>query len=210
MGLLIFYFSPYNSLMHILLADDHDLFREGIRLILQRLDDIAIYEASNREEIEHQLHQNPSIDILLLDLNMPGVGSAKSVKEICTSFPKLAVIVISGNDSTHTIETCLQAGAAGFVPKDSSREMMLSAIHIVYGGGKFIPSKAYSNCDAYSLSHRQKEIYELIIEGQSNKKIASHLNISESTVKQHITELFRKLNVSGRVQAILKAGATLP
>lgn len=193
--------------MHILLADDHDLFREGIRLVLQQLDHVVLSEASNRREIEIQLQQDSTIDILLLDLNMPGIGSTESVKEICSLFPKIAVIVMSGSDSKHIIEACLQAGAAGFIPKDSSSEIMICAIRIVYGGGKFIPSKANPDECSSHLSHRQKQIYSLIIEGKSNKQIATTLQISESTVKQHISELFRKLQVSTRVQAILKANS---
>jgi len=191
--------------MQILIADDHDLFREGIRLVLQQLGDVMICEARNREQINLQLSQNALTDILLLDLDMPGVYSADSVKEICSSFPKVAVIIMSGNDTRHIIETCLQAGAAGFIPKDSSSDIMISAIRIVYSGGKFIPSKANSDSHTIPLSHRQKEIYKLIIEGNTNKDIANTLNISESTVKQHISELFRKLEVNSRVKAILKA-----
>ncbi len=192
--------------MHILIADDHDLFRDGIRLLLQKLADIVISEAHNREGINTQLQQTNQPDILLLDLDMPGVGSIAAVQEICTYAPKVAVIVMSGNDASNTIDACLSAGALGFLPKSSSTDDMLFAIRKVFSGETYIPEKLYDNNPSIiTLSPRQKEIYTMLKMGNSNKEIAHLLDISESTVKQHITELFRKLSVSNRIQAIQKS-----
>ena len=194
--------------MHILIADDHDLFRDGVRLLLQQLDHVTICEACNREEISAELRQKKQADILLLDLGMPGMTGVHDVKEICASAPKVAVIVLSGNDASHTIDACLSVGALGFLPKSSSTDTMLSAICTVYAGGMYIPPKLYdNNLKPTLLSARQKEVCALLTEGHSNKDIAHLLSISESTVKQHISALFRRLNVSSRTQAIQKATA---
>jgi len=189
--------------MRILLADDHDLYREGVQLLLQQLGNVDICEACNRDEIQKKLKQEQP-DILLLDLDMPGVGCTSSVHEICLLYPTVAVIIMSGNNSPQTIQSCLEAGVAGFIPKSSSTDVMLAAIRVVYAGGKYIPPQAYEHQPSYALSSRQKEIFQLLNEGKANKQIAASLNITESTVKQHITELFRKLGVSNRVEAILQ------
>jgi len=192
--------------MYILIADDHDLFRGGIRALLQQLDNITICEASNRDEISAQLDNQVQPDILLLDLDMPGVGSVDNVKEICTAAPKVAVMITSGNDAPHIIDSCFCAGALGFLPKSSSADIMLLAIQTVYAGEMYIPSKIYHHEQKQVvLTPRQREVYTLLTEGNSNKEIARVLNISESTVKQHMTILFRKLDVSSRVQALQKA-----
>ena len=190
--------------MRILLADDHDLYREGVQLLLQQLENIVFFEACNRTEIEDILNKQ-LLDILLLDLDMPGIKNASSVREICNFNPKIAVIVMSGNDNVQSIQACFDAGAAGFIPKSSSTNVMLSAIRIVYAGGKYVPPKIYDYQPTFSLTPRQKEIFYLMTEGQTNKQIAGTLSIAESTVKQHITDLFRKLGVSNRVEAILQA-----
>jgi len=186
--------------MHILIADDHHLFREGIHSILLRLSDIIISKASNFDEIT-QVLKSTQPDILLLDLNMPGVINISQVKEICNLAPKVAVLVLSGNENPHVIASCLQAGAAGFLPKSAPLDLMFQAIQAVYNGEKFIP-KFIEPLIHVALSPRQTEILSLITQGTSNKNIAYQLSISESTVKQHITEIFRKLHVSNRVEAI--------
>jgi len=192
--------------MHILVADDHDLFRDGIRILLEKLGDVVVSETNNREGIDLQLQSAKQPDILLLDLDMPGVGSVLSVREICLSAPKVAVIVMSGNDAVSTIDACLNMGALGFLPKSSSADIMITAIKNVFSGDIFVPEKMYmSSPSVISLTPRQKEIYVMIKTGNSNKEIAYLLGIQESTVKHHITELFRALNVSNRIQAIQKA-----
>jgi len=192
--------------MHILIADDHELFRDGLRELLSTLDDITISEASDREEIEQQLQSSTPADILLLDLDMPGIESLVAVKNICQTYFKVAVLVLSGNDSPHIIDACLNAGVLGFLPKSSDTKTMTEAVLSVYQGNVFIPKQDHIDTSHHiALSPRQSEIFALINEGKPNKEIAFLLGLSESTVKQHITELFRKLQVSNRAQAIKKA-----
>lgn len=192
--------------MRILVADDHALFRDGIRLLLKNIENIVLSEACNRDEINQQLNKTPLPDILLLDLAMPGVESVQAVKDICQTHPQVAVMILSGNDSEHIVHACLSAGALGFLPKSSPTEVMLNAIHSVYAGEIYTPLPTPSNIpQTIALSPRQKEVFTLIATGESNKQISHALNISESTVKQHVSEVYRKLDVSSRTQAIQKA-----
>jgi len=192
--------------LHFLLADDHALFREGLSLVLKKLDGIHLIEACNGSEVEARLSQTPTIDVLLLDYNMPGVGHSDTIQHICMLSPLTAVIVMSGDDSYHTIQDCLNAGANGFIPKSSSSQVMLNAIQIVLSGERYIPSKMVNgnkNKPPHAdITKRQEEIWKLIIEGHSNKAIAFRLGVSENTVKQHVSALFRKLGVHSRTQAI--------
>jgi len=190
--------------MNILIADDHDLFRDGMILLLQGMDVSHITEAANRMQVEAHLKNPIPPDILLLDLAMPGIGSTLAVQELCGISPSTAIMIVSGNDDPQVIQSCIQAGAMGFLPKSSSSDCMRTAIQAIYSGEMYIPSIPKST-PYINLSHRQKEILNLIIQAQSNKEIAYVLGISESTVKQHITELLRKLEVSSRTQIIQKA-----
>jgi len=195
--------------MRILIADDHDLFREGLALLLQPLVEVSsLSEAACSGDIEQCLQKTPLPDILLLDLDMPGIEGTASIQKICQATPSMAVIVISGHDAPQTIHACIQAGAMGFLSKSSSKDTMLSAIRNVYAGNIYIPPETNSvTTEQVDLSPRQSEIFPLILEAKSNKEIAYLLDISESTVKQHITVLLRKFDVFSRAQLIKKASA---
>ncbi|MBN4061420.1 response regulator transcription factor [bacterium AH-315-G11] len=197
--------------MNILIADDHALFRDGIRLLLQQLGDVSISEARNSNEIQSRFNQLPPVDLLLLDLNMPGIDSADGVGRICEGSPCTAVIVMSSDETTHVIQACMNAGSLGFIPKSLSSEVMFGAIKIVMSGERYIPVQVLEKysvlpvSEGMSITPRQEEVWHLIIDGKSNKDIAYSLGVSENTVKQHISALFRKLNVNSRTQAIQKA-----
>lgn len=200
--------------MNILIADDHALFRDGIHLLLQQLDGAVISEAKNSSEILTRFNQMPPVDLLLLDLNMPGIDSVDGVGRMCESSPCTAVIVMSSDDTNHVIQACLNAGALGFIPKSLSSEVMFGAIKIVMSGETYIPAKTFEKHSTLPVSEemcitpRQEEVWQLIVDGKSNKNIAYSLGVSENTVKQHISALFRKLNVNSRTQAVQKAHAT--
>ena len=201
-------FPYYGFRMRILIADDHDLFREGVRLLLQPFAEVeSLSEAACYDDIAQCLRQTPLPDILLLDLDMPGIEGVASIQGICQSTPSMAVIVISGHDAPQTIHACIQAGAMGFLSKSSSKDTMLSAIRQVYAGDIYVPSEVeQAAIESIDLSPRQGEILAMILEAKANKEIAYLLDISESTVKQHITVLLRKFDVSSRAQLIKKAG----
>jgi len=197
--------------MHILIADDHTLFRDGLRLLLQKLGDVVISEAKNSLEIKAFLSNSDAIDLLLLDLDMPGINHTEHVRHVCEHAPSVAVVVISANDTNHTIGACLKAGALGFISKASTNDIILNAVRIILAGERYIPSNTLENLikplpnTSTSISPRQQEIWSQLAEGKSNKEIARTLGLSESTVKQHVSGLFRKLGIKSRAQAIQKA-----
>jgi len=134
------------------------------------------------------------------------VEGIDAVKDICDSHVKVAVLVLSGNDESYIVDACLNAGAVGFLPKDSDAQSMLQAVCSVYEGEIYMPDLNHAvHKEAIHLSPRQREIFVFICEGKPNKEIAYLLSISESTVKQHISELFRKLKVSSRAQVMKKS-----
>lgn len=200
--------------MNILIADDHGLFRDGIHHLLQKLGEVSISEAKNLGEIEENLGQSPPLDILLLDLKMPGIDNISVVQRLCDTSPMTAIIIMSGSDDVQTIKSCINAGAMGFIPKSSSSEAMLAGIRLVLSGECYIPAKAYENQqnmvskNGHGITPRQREIWDVLAEGKSNKEIAYLLGLSESTVKQHLSALFRTLGVNSRIQAIQKHHST--
>jgi len=200
--------------MNILIADDHALFRDGMSLLLQTLGPVEVAEARNRREIEVHLKHEGMFDLVLLDLDMPGVANADGVRHICESVPQTAVVVISGSDAGYVVKACLDAGAMGFISKSSAGKVMLAAIQMVLTGERYVPSIYFDNSSehspdaastASSISPRQQQIWQMLIDGKSNKEIAVALDLTDSTVKQHVSALFRKLGVNSRTQAIQKA-----
>jgi len=201
-----------NIRLNFLIADDHALFREGIALVLQQLNNIRVDHACNAEEIIERVERTPVIDVLLLDYNMPGVSCQENVQQICSVAPLTAIIVMSADDSPSTIKSCLDTGVNGFIPKAFSSRDMLDAIKLVLSGERFVPDITLTR-QATAPAHpeittRQREIWQYIVDGDSNKVIAHHLGISENTVKQHVSALFRHLGVHSRTQAIRLAKST--
>ncbi len=202
--------------MKIMIADDHALFREGIALLVQQLGKVSVCEAQNSAEIECHFEQPQIPDLILLDMDMPGINNIKSIQRICDISPQTAVIVMSGNDSNYTIKACIQAGALGFIPKSSSGDVMLNAIRMVISGERYIPAKVHDvtpiaafSDDDKAITPRQQEVWALLQEGKSNKEIAELLQLSDSTVKKHITALLRKLGVNSRAKAANKGNSIL-
>lgn len=194
--------------MKVIIADDHGLVRAGIAQLLKLLPiNFEIIEASNSREILAQAKND--IDLLLLDLGMPGIGNAKRVEQICAAMPSTAVVVVSGNESPHILKACMDAGAMGFIPKSSSSKVMQSAIQLILSGEQYVPytsSQTTKHDSNYGkITPRQKEIWRLLTDGLSNKAIARELDLAEGTVKQHISALFKNLNIHNRVEAVKKA-----
>jgi len=195
--------------MKIIIADDHSLVRAGLAQLLKTLaDDYEIIEVGSSAEILAQ--DNDDTDLLLLDLDMPGIGSIKRVEEMCVALPSTAVVVISGNDASHVIHACLEVGVMGFIPKASSNQVLLSAIQLVLSGDQYVPytflkQSNFKGSSSDKVTARQEQIWKLIAKGLSNKEIARALDLTEGTVKQHVSALFKTLNIHSRGEAMLKA-----
>lgn len=205
--------------MNILLADDHILFREGMHYILRILDEhVVILNADNFPDALNLARDNPDLDLVLLDLNMPGSEGATSVKLFSKSCPDIPVVVISGSDQRNDIEKVMNNGAMGFIPKMSSGKEMLRALRMVLDGGVYLPPQLLQlalgqyrennyneTTNKCSLTVRQMEVLQLIAAGLSNKDIAHAVLLTEGTVKVHVAAIFQALRVNKRLEAIQAA-----
>jgi DNA-binding NarL/FixJ family response regulator len=205
--------------MKFLVVDDHALVREGLRHVLESLEDrVTVLEARNATEAYALVEQHANIDLVLLDLRLPGVDGYAAMQELHQRQNSLPVVILSSSEDTPSVLAALKSHAVGFIPKSSPREVMLQALRLVLAGGIYIPPQALEFAglvgglgvssdldtkliDKPSLTVRQTEVLGLIAQGKPNKIIASELNISEATVKAHVTDIMRALKVTNRAQA---------
>lgn len=204
----------------VLIADDHSLLRQGLKQILELEEDMTVVaQASNGSEAV-QLARECKPDIILMDINMPGTNGLQAIKEIKDEKIECRIIVLTIHEDREYLFKTLQMGAEGYVLKDAEPSVLIEAIRNVYSGRSFIQSNMTMELvrefnrvtmhekgkrDDNSLTSREIEVLELIAEGMINKEIAKKLYISEKTVKNHVSSIFRKLNVSDRTQAAIYA-----
>ncbi len=210
--------------MHVLAVDDHQLFREGLRLLLGSMDDaIQLRMAATAEEglaLAGQMH----FDVILLDWHMEGLSGMDAMRAFREKTPRSPVIVLSGNKDVqlmHNVLNVEDGGAAGFIPKESSPAALLQALRTIAGGGIYLPRMTSSSMstersvapapevqlkelgEAFaSLTQRQVDVFRSLLRGVPNKVIARDLGISDSTVKTHMSAIFRELNVNTRAEAV--------
>ena len=190
--------------MKILLVDDHILFREGLCYVLEKLtNNTAIVEANNVDQAIRQLKEHNDIDLILLDLNMPGDNGFILLDHCRNAYSSIASVVLSASKNPNDIQHALKAGAMGFIPKDSTSEVMLTALRMVMAGELYIPPLINDTKVFMPLTPRQKQVMVMIGQGLSNKGIALKLGITEATIKMHITEIFKRLGVQNRTEAAL-------
>ncbi len=201
--------------MRILLADDHVMVRDGLRPFLMQLADATeVFEADTFDEVLHTLDTVADIQLVLLDLRMPGMTMAHGLATIRERHPLIRVAVLSAVTERKQILEAMGLGAAGYIPKRLSAQAMLSALRLIIAGERYIPAAVLEESARQtlgnhreadpgerSLTTREREILELLREGLPNKLIARRLNVSEVTVKSHLCHVFRKLGVRNRVQA---------
>lgn len=210
--------------MKVLVVDDHPLIQEAVSNVLRRLGErVDIDLAGDCNRGLDIATQGAEPDLVLLDLNLPGLSGIAALKAWRSKFPAVPVIVLSAASDQQTLLAALGAGAAGFIPKSSSNEVMLAAVRLVLEGGKYLPPEVLSpsgharasrrarqpapSLAALGLTERQIEILRLIADGASNKTICRHLGLAERTVKAHVTAVFRALNVTSRTQAAISASS---
>jgi len=190
----------------ILTVDDHPILREGIASIIQgEKDMVVVGEASNgREAIEVFRVKRP--DVTLMDLQMPDLNGIDAIATIRQEHPQARIIVLTTYEGDVLARRALKAGATGYILKDMIRTELLEAIRTVHLGRKYIPQKiAAELVDHYAeddLSEREIEVLREVARGTSNKIIASHLSISEATVKAHMKNILLKLGASDRTHAV--------
>lgn len=190
----------------VLIADDHPVVREGLAAFISgRADMRVVAEASNgREAVDRFLAFMP--DIALLDLRMPMMDGVEAMLEILESAPMARIVIISSYQTQEDVYRAVRGGVKGYVLKDASANELFGCIQSVMAGQTWIPpmvgSKLAKRLADRSLTSREMEVMREVVRGRSNKEIGSHLNISESTVKVHMTHILEKLGVAGRTEAI--------
>lgn len=196
-------------MQRILVADDHPLFLDGLVTLLTSIfPSTSIHSANDIQQVQAELEKTP-ISLLLLDRVMPGMDGMKRVPELRAQYPDLIICIMSASDSSQHIREALDHGAAGYIPKVYAPEKTLAAINKILSGGLFIPEEAWvaspKKNTSVNLSPRQIEIIQTMSQGKSNKIIAHELNITEGTVKQHASNIFKLLKASNRTLAIQRA-----
>ena len=199
--------------MKILHADDHPMFREGLRFFLKLLDaQVVVLEASNIQGALDKLALEGPVDLLVLDLQMPGVSELDGFFTIHRRYPKLPIVIVSGLNDPRTIRALLDGGARGYIPKLASSEQLMDALRRVLKGETYLPdalfvpdSQAVAGDEAATLTERQLQILPLLAEGMPNKQIANVLHIEVGTVKQHLKDMFKRLSARNRTQAVKEA-----
>ena len=201
-----------------LIADDHPLFREALKGALSaKFDGLEVFESENFETTLQVLSEQEDLDILLLDLHMPGSGDLYGLIRIREDYPSLPIAVVSGSEDINIVSKVMSYGAMGFIPKSSSSDDIAGAINQILDGDVWLPPElkdkvaSVTNEDkeiaaqVASLTPQQYKVLQYLHEGLLNKQIAYELHISEATIKAHITAIFRKLGVYNRTQAVLIA-----
>lgn len=196
----------------MLIADDHDLIRDMfVELVKELAEDLQVYHAGTLPEALELARATEGIDLILLDLRMPGMNGLAGLKLVRDAAPRVPVMVISGNADPEMMRDALQAGAAGFIPKTMRAAPMLSALRLVLAGGRYIPEQVIQEMGKTppkevpgfdSLSRRELEVLRQLIKGQTNKEIGRELELGDVTIGLHLRSIYRKLGVKSRTQAV--------
>ena len=202
----------------VIVADDHPLFRTAIKEALEAdQGQTRFLEASSFESLQELVDQNREVDLVLLDLHMPGVSGFAGLVYLCKRYPSVPVVIISANEDPVVIQRALEHGAAGFIPKSSSLDTITRAIASVLMGEIWTPESTFSNLPGNNVSEleladrmaqltpQQFKVLMMMSQGLLNKQIAFELAVSEATIKAHVTAIMHKLGVNNRTQAVLAA-----
>ncbi|MFH1804328.1 MAG: response regulator transcription factor [Pseudomonadota bacterium] len=207
--------------MNILLADDHDLVRDGITSFLKTAaPDVVISQAKDFGEALAIVDSETAIELTILDLNMPGMNGLSGLTVMRQKHPNIPVVILSGSVKRGDVLNALEHGASGYLPKTLSGKSLISALRLVMSGEKYIPSALLEDdggtirpgeidLDGLTpdnplrrLTNREREVLALLTKGLSNKEIAKQLSVREITVKVHLTGIFKKLGAANRTQAV--------
>jgi DNA-binding NarL/FixJ family response regulator len=198
-----------------LIADDHPLFREALISALRPLfENVDIIQSNSLKSTLEALKEHSDFDLVLLDLNMPGCDSFYGLIRVSQDFPEVSVAVVSASDSVEVVSKVMNLGAKGFIPKATSTAIIADALQQIMDGKNWLPEGMQTSDESDApvidiaklvgeLTPKQFQVLQLLQNGLLNKQIAFDLQITEATVKAHISGVFRKLNVHTRTQAVL-------
>jgi len=213
----------------ILVVDDHPLIREALRQVLKQLDQhIELLEAPSAGETLAAAAQHDDLDLILLDLTLPGSDEFELLRELREQYPAVPVVVLSASDQPETVMRALDEGAMGFIPKTSNNAALIGALRLVLSRGVYLPPQVLrqhaathascspappASCRDIGLTERQAQALALLVQGKPNRLICRELNLAEETVKIHITAILRALKAANRTQAVIavsRLGLKLP
>ena len=207
--------------MRILLVDDHALFREGLKFLLRSLDaELELEEAGDCAQALERASRR-DYDLVLLDLKLPGVNGMDALRALREAVPAAPLVVLSGEEDPHVVREAIERGAMGFIPKSSTPEVLIQALRLVLARGVYLPravldsraapapaaSPQADNAAArlLGLTPRQADVLRCVIQGKPNKIIARELDISEGTVKAHLSSVMHALGAHNRTEAVYAA-----
>jgi DNA-binding NarL/FixJ family response regulator len=202
--------------MKILICDDHELFRAGLRLVLTQLEEATqLLDASSAEDTFRIAEAEPDLDLVLMDIGMPGMDGLSALSTLRERFPALPVVIVSASERHADVRA--DRGASGFIPKSSSAPVLLAALRLVLSGGVYVPPLVLATAApaaagaplatdrrrerAAALTPRQLEVLDLMAKGRTNREICDSLGIAEGTVKAHVATLLEALDVANRTEA---------
>jgi DNA-binding NarL/FixJ family response regulator len=212
----------------ILVVDDHPLIREAMRTVLKQLDSgMQVFEAGNCDDALALAEQESDLDLVLLDLRMPGTSGLDGLATLRDKHPSVPVVVLSASEDRNEVMRALDLGAMGFIPKSQPSRVMVGALKLVLAGGVYLPAEVMSQPAAapsvaqseapyqttpppspadLGLTPRQTEVLSLLVQGKPNKVICRDLNLAEGTVKIHVAAILKALGVMNRTQAVVAVG----
>lgn len=201
--------------MQVLIADDHGLFREMLAKAIKELSDsVEVLHAGDLARTLDLARETDKLDLLLLDLRMPGMNGLAGLKLVRDARPDVPVVILSGETDPDMIRASLQAGSAGFIPKTTRIAALVNALRLVLSGETYVPPAALPISAAGegrppkgldTLTPRERDVLHHLVGGHSNKEIGHRLHVEEVTVAVHLRAIFRKLGVKNRTQAVRTA-----
>lgn len=217
----------------IVIIDDHQLFREGVKRILEFEKDFQVVAEGNNGEEAISLVKKYNPDVVLLDINMPELNGIEATKKLVNEYPETKIIILSIHDDENYVTHALKTGASGYLLKEMDAEALIEAVRVVANGGSYLHPKVTHNLvkefrrlaentavhqmatativqqevrrPLHLLTRRECEVLQLLADGKSNKGIGEALYISEKTVKNHVSNILQKMNVNDRTQAVVLA-----
>ena len=210
--------------MKILVIDDHELIRAGLKPVLEQLvpgETITVLEAPSYTRGVEIAAAHPDLDLALLDFNLPNVTGYAALVDLQERFPEVPVVIVSGEDDPALVRGMFDRGALGFIPKSSSPAVIVSALRLVLAGGTYLPPEIMLSGRAQAatqpppatpggdrglgLTPRQAEVMDLLLAGKPNKVICRELDLAEGTVKNHVAAVLKALGATNRVEAVIAA-----
>ena len=210
--------------MKVLVVDDHPLIRQALHAVLTQLDsNLQVLEAGNCPDALELAEANPDLDVVLLDIHLPGLSGLDALQSFRERVPDVPVVVISASEDPNDVTRALDSGAMGFIPKSQSSQVMISALRLVLSGGVYLPHEMMRRAPGsgggapppvgaagttsyrdIGITERQAQVLALLVQGKPNKLICRDLDLAEGTVKIHITAILKALKVSNRTQAVIE------